>query len=557
MKNLFFTFTATLVLLCATTSTNAQGWEWARDAVDANGSGGESVVADKWGNVYVAGMFYNSIHFDALTVSSPYSFHVFLAKYDSMGNVKWVRYAKDYVNAWMHVATDSSGMVYLTGTYDTSITFAGVSLSCLGTAIFLVKIDSAGNVVWAKTSGNISADDGTYLPVGIVADRACNIYVAGQFSGNPLLLNSASGKSYTLCPQMFLIKYDSSGNLIWATGEHDTVGTVQVNSLAIDKFDNLYITGECFSTAVFDTIPFASLGQGMFLVKYDTSGHAKWVRGGGHATIHGVSVSADYGQAVATDIIGDVYVTGSYDSSMVFADSTFTMSGQQNFLLKYDSLGNSIWGRTTYGGSGYACGLATDGAGSIYMSGGFFASVRFGGVVLSSSSVGDVFLVKYDSSGNLVWATATVGSSPYGSSNSECAAVDFSGSIYITGAFGNQSSLNFGDAIVICDSPSSAMFLAKYSNTYQAKVAQTTIRSGIELYPNPATDALNLQLIDSNRAKCVDVLDIIGREVLNYPLSNPVPQTLQIRLPLLANGVYFLKVTGADGVDCLRFVVKR
>ena len=557
MKNVFSTLAATLLLLCAATSTNAQGWQWARDAATYDQNSASSVAADKFGNAYVAGKFFDSINFGSMHIVSASWTNIFLAKYDSLGNVKWVRPTKALPSDNLFIATDSSGNVYLTCQYDTTITFGDITLTCPTAAVCLVKYDTAGNAVWAKTTGNDS-HPGDFLPTGIVTDRSSHVYVVGQFGYDTLVFASSSGAVYTLHPQMFLIKYDSSGNLIWAEGESDTVGTAQAGSLAIDGFDHLYVSGECFSTAVFDTIPFASLGQGMFLVRYDTAGHAKWAAGGGHVTIFGFAVSDDYSTAVATDADGFVYVTGHYDSTVTFADSSFSMSGQHIFLAKYDSSGNAIWGRSTYGsGDGYPHGLTTDRARNIYLAGGVgTASLDFGTVLLSNSNYGNVFLVKYDSSGSVVWGNVGVGSSStYGGSTGMGVCADVSGNIFVAGYFQGESSLRLGGVTMTCDSPYGAMFVAKYSNSYSVGTPDVASKGGFSLYPNPTTDALYFQ--PAATVTDIAVYDMLGGKVWGCPVSMSTPQTLDIRLPWLEDGVYILKVAGADGVECLRFVVKR
>ena len=564
MKNLFITIATTMLLFIAATTAHAQGWVWARGAVDAGGSRANSVTADRYGNVYVAGGFADSITFGGVTITSPYwGGNVFLVKYDSLGNVKWVRYAKNYVTLWVYVATDSSGGVYFTGAYDTSISFGGTTLTCPTSAIYLVKYDTAGNVVWAKTVGNDSLIV-DFLPFGLAADRSCNVYVAGRFSNTPLTLTSASGTAFTVRPSMFLMKFDSSGNLIWTVGESDTLGSAlpaEQHSLAIDRFDHIYVTGKCFKTAVFDTIAFAPLGQGMFLVRYDTAGHARWVAGGGHLTISGEPVATDWGMAVATGLDGSVYVTGQYDSTTTFADSTFGWYGEQIFLAKYDSSGNAIWGRSTYGGVGrqFVNDVATDAEGNCFLTGGIYpGSTAFGSVVLTSSSSGEVYLMEYDSSGNAVRGATSTGGSPYGEGGPYGSiTVDCSENIYVAGEFYSATTLSFGGCLLRGDTVNMTMFVAKYSNAYRAATPQTVLPSGIGLYPNPAKDAIYLELSGRVSATAIAVYDMVGRQVMDFPVPAPAPRLLQIRLPPLADGVYMLKATEADGVECARFVLKR
>ncbi len=560
MKNPYFILAAIVLLLCAPTSGHAQGWQWARDAADSSGSSGTSAATDKWGNVYVAGSFLNSISFGAVTVTSPYTYNVFLTKYDSLGNVLWVKYANSPGGTNYRVASDLSGNIYLTGHYHGSITFGDITLTSSGLALFLAKYDTGGSIIWAKSTGHV-AEGGLFYPTAVSTDGKCNIYVAGGFGGDNLNLISATGSTDTLSPQIFIFKYDSTGNLIWAKGESDTFKSTEIHSIAIDRFDNIYVTGICGNNAIFDTIAFASLGQGMFLAKYDTAGHIEWLRGGGGWATYGYAIEADNGRAVTTDLNGNVYVAGTYDSTVTFGDSTFLISGQAVFLVKYDSAGNALWARSTHGGyhawEDYPYGMATDALGNIYLAGTYDDTFGFGGIVIMTASDADIFLVKFDSDGNASGGAVSSGGSTSGFAEPVSVNVDLSGNAYITGGFMYEPTLAFGGTILPDGSSNGTMFIAKYSNNAVTPVMRT---SQMSLYPNPATDALNLQYgTSSHWITDIAIYDMLGRGVLERHLdeNNPGNQTVHIQLPLMEDGMYLLKARNADGVECLRFVVKR
>jgi Secretion system C-terminal sorting domain len=557
MKNILSILAATLLLLCAAATTNAQGWQWAKHCADGSGSWAESLVTDKYGNVYVAGGFDYSATFGTVTIPSASQYNVFLAKYDSLGNVLWVRHTVNQLGS-IRAAIDLSGDIYLAGSYDTSITFGSTTVTCANTALFLAKYDTAGNLKWVKTSGSMAAG-GNITPYSICTDGQSNIYVAGNFGDGSFVLATTMGID-TVNGYVFLIKYDSSGNLIWAKGQSDQSDSsgAQIWSMAVDVFNNVYITGGGNHATTFDTFSFGSLGQGMFLVKYDTAGNVKWLRGGGGWTIYGNLVQADEGIALAADLYGNVYVAGYYDSTVTFADSTFLISGQQVFIAKYDSSGNTIWGRSTYGSNSAEkspVALATDSAGHVYMAGYFDSTLIFGDIGFSTTSFGDVFLVEYDSSGNAFWGTASHGSGIDGFAGPSSVGVDFRGNRYLTGWYWDEPTFALGGCVVTGGSSNQEMFIAKYSNTYSVGTASVSPNRNLSLYPNPTASALYLE--PATAITYIAIFDLLGREILTYPISMPVPQTLHIPLPALANGVYILKVAGADGVDYLRFVVKR
>ncbi|MBM3301964.1 MAG: SBBP repeat-containing protein, partial [Deltaproteobacteria bacterium] len=183
---------------------------------------------------------------------------------------------------------------------------------------------------------------------------------------------------------IFLVKYNSSGARQWTlqTGSiADDVGY----AVAVDGLDNLYITG---STALGFDGSFVAGWKDVFLVKYNSSGNWQWTRLLG-------TIEDDIGYGVAVDGLGNVYVTGFTGLGL---DGNTTNGLNDIFLAKYNSSGVKQWTQqlgTSLQDVGYA--VAPDSLGNIYITG------STGGGLDGNTNVGglDIFVVKYDSSGNL------------------------------------------------------------------------------------------------------------------------------------------------------------
>ena len=124
----------------------------------------------------------------------------------------------------------------------------------------------------------------------------------------------------------------------------------------------------------------------------------------------------DYGRSIAVDANGNSYVTGYfYSSTITFGLTTLTNSGVYSdiFVVKYDSSGNVVWAKNTGGTNedkGY--GIAVDAIGNSYVTGWFSSStITFGSTTLTNSGSDDIFVVKYDSSGNVMRAKSAGGTS--------------------------------------------------------------------------------------------------------------------------------------------------
>jgi len=407
-------------------------WTWARSAQSSSNHAGEglSIATDKSNNVYITGDFNGIITFGSFILTTTSNESFYLAKYDSYGNVKW---AKSVVNgAWggscgFNASTDVFGNIYLTGSFDGSVPFGSDTLTSTGSEdIFILKYDSSGNVLWAKRAGGTLFESG----YGISTDLQGNVYITGYFASPTITFGS-----YTLTnaggENIFLAKYDSSGNVLWAKsagGNSDDEGY----SIASDALANVYITGYFQSPAItFGSYTLANAGgQDIFVVKYDSSGSVLWAkRAGGN--------SWDQGAYVATDSSGNAYLTGYYQSSTIsFGSYTLTNSGSYDaFLAKYDSSGNVSWARSiggTGGTRGYC--VAADKSYRIYIAGAFNSpSLTFDTITVQRPAYyyDPMYVAGYDSAGHVLFAKA-LGS---GGDDQNAVAASQSGCIYIGGDF--------------------------------------------------------------------------------------------------------------------------
>jgi hypothetical protein len=172
--------------------------------------------------------------------------------------------------------------------------------------------------------------------------------------------------------------------------------------------------------------------------------------------------SIDYTTDVAADAFGNSYITGTYYSAPItFGSTTLTNSGLTDiFLVKQDAAGNVLWARragNTGSDGGYS--VATDAAGNVYITGTFSNSVVFGSTTLTSAGGSDIFVAKYDSAGTVLWASRS------GSTGGDAAgaiAVSAAGDIYIGGNY-TSASIAFGSSTLPNYGYNDA-FVAKYNS---------------------------------------------------------------------------------------------
>jgi hypothetical protein len=250
MKTISFSLVLTFILVFPVYFLQAQNYQWAHGVGSTHSDIGRSSAIDMHGNLYVTGSFERTADFDpsfaTANLVSAGSPDIFLAKYDSLGNYLWAismgSLGFDYGTS---VSTDTSGNVYITGTFERTVDFDPSSaIANLTTSnyssIFLAKYDSSGNYLWAIKFGGVGNNVRS-----VSVDSKGYAYVTGSFRGTGDFDPTSSTANLTSTGNMdiFLAKYNSSGNYIWAINMGGT-GHDYGYSVVFDKNSNSYICGQ-------------------------------------------------------------------------------------------------------------------------------------------------------------------------------------------------------------------------------------------------------------------------------------------------------------------------
>ncbi len=365
-------------------------WLWAKKAGGTDFDFGNSIAVDANGNSYVTGYFSGSANFGTttLTSSSEYYTEIYVAKLDINGNWLWANKAGG--TGWDYgygIAVDANGNSYVTGAFAESAIFGTTTLtSSGGSDIFVAKLDSSGNWLWAKQAGGTDYDDG----YGIVVDINGNSYVTGIFyssncSFGSTTLTSSGGSD------IFVAKLDINGNWLWAKQAGGTSGD-SGNGIAVDANGNSYITGGFKESATFGTTTLTSsdyYDYDIFVTKLDIDGNWLWAKQAGGTGDEGSN-------SIAVDANGNSYITSGFEESVNFGTTTLTSSGYLDiFVAKIDHNGNWLWAKQA-GGAIDDCGygIALDANGNSYVTGFFMESANFGTTTLTSSGDRDIFVAK-------------------------------------------------------------------------------------------------------------------------------------------------------------------
>ena len=122
-------------------------WLWAVQAYGYGDDRGHAMSIDGNGNIYITGLFQDTVTFSSDTLTSNGSSNLFVAKIDANGNWLWATQIDgSYINKGRAIATDNEGNSYVTGLFYETATFGTHSLSSFGEQdIFVAKIDTSGS----------------------------------------------------------------------------------------------------------------------------------------------------------------------------------------------------------------------------------------------------------------------------------------------------------------------------------------------------------------------------------------------------------------------------
>ena len=389
---------------------------WVRQLGSPGNDRAESVATDGSGNVYISGFTDGN-----LGGANAGGLDAFLVKYNSAGNLLWTRqFGTTAQETGGSVKVDGSGNAYVAGRTYGSLGGANAG----GEDAFLVKYDSGGGLLWKRQLGTGAGD----YAVSVDLDGSGNVYIAGGTMGS---LGGPNTGGY----DAFLAKYDSGGALVWKRQLGTGVGDYG-RAVAVDgSGQHVYIAGMTYGN-----LSGANAGSlDAFLAKYNSDGAVLWKRQLGTG-------DNDDTFSVAVDGLGNAYMTGYTLGSLGGPNA----GSYDAYLAKYDGAGGLLWTRQLgTGQADDALSVALDRSGNAYIAG-----RTWGALGETNAGGGDSMLAKYDSAGNLHWV-CQLGTADFDGAYS--VDLDGSGNVFIAGyTWGSLGGANAGG-------PEDA-FLAKYVN---------------------------------------------------------------------------------------------
>lgn len=456
-------------------------------------------------------------------------FHICIS-FAQFPNWSWAKSAGNGINDYGNsIVVTKSNVIYVLGQFNnSSIIFGTNELKNAGKEtndLFIAKYDVLGNLIWTKSFGGEGDDFG----ISMVADKDENVFITGGFTSSKIGfgMDSLINAGQLGTNDGFIAKLNLNGEVRWAYaigGQHDD----KTNSIAIDNYDNVYVTGSFLSKKLTfnkgDTLENKGDGSGsfsdVFAAKYTNDGKLIWAKG-----INGSS--NELGCGITCDSKNNVYITGgtfsselkfdtisikssAFDSEIkkeqehkkqvtawldsngnIHPDSikggrriVYTPGGpsvhhkEKIFIAKYSDAGVLQWAEIVGGSDDEeTSAITTDKENNIFVTGRFqSSSMTMETSTMTNEGSNDIFIAKYGSDGHVFWAKSVGGIADDRGNNIK---MDAAGNAYITGWFASPKV--YFDKIILTNSGGKGftdLFIAKYDTNGNALWAENA--KGIE-----------------------------------------------------------------------------
>lgn len=489
---------------------SAGNFGWCVMVGDSGGMDATSLVITPSGYLYMSGGFSNGNDFDpgpgvyALQVAGVSNAYVL--KLDLSGNFIWARSFGSAPISYVQTAAcavDRFDNVFITTGFNGTVDVDPgpgvqniVSTSNTNQDFYIIKLDPAGNLAWAKQVGSASLE----YSLAITTDQAGAVYTTGYFTNTldfdpgPGVYNmSIVGNSR----DVFIMKLDASGNFQWAHRFGDIYMDLCV-SLVTDANNNIILSGSFNGTVDFDpgnnvynlTCNGGPSRPDIFVVKLNNQGEFVWARNWAH-------YGCGYGFVITADSSDAIYMTGNFKDTMDLDPGTATYN-----------------------------------------------------VIATGSGPADLFILKINSAGIFDWGVSAGGTAHvYGYS----IAVSKYYHVFTSGNFSGTIDFDPGSGVTNVPCVGSYnMYLHKMRQNITIGMPEYEAANAIRIYPNPGTGIF--QLTGNEVAEKISVFDIHGREVLSLQ-----PQTANVSLDMqrFADGVYTVRVQRATGFSAARLVLQQ
>ncbi len=366
---------------------------WSKNIGGAEQQQVAAVAMDASGNVIVVGNFNGKTIIDGNNHGSYFGQDIFVAKYNTTGTLLFSASHGDPMAGSVSVsavAIDDQENIIIAGTFSGEVSFGGDTLQHVDSQdLFVAKYNKHGEHQWSKRY--YLSDLGSVDSLAV--DQAGNVFLTGTYYETVQFGAVLDLSGDNAANNLFLVKISSGGNTELA--EHYGGASCRISSwntqLVITLSGQPWLVGAFKDSLDFggDTLTSVDSSHDLFSVKFNASFEHQW-----SFQFGGSGSEIPTGLALVT---AGAWLTGRFDDNLTFGPSQLEASGQNDiFVTRFDLNGKPLFA-TAYGDTedDLAKDLATDVAGNIFLTGAFSGSLDFGAPPLSTSGGQDAFIAKF------------------------------------------------------------------------------------------------------------------------------------------------------------------
>ena len=557
----------TLIALILSITSYAQT-DWAKKFGGNSHDQGTDICIDNMGYIYTTGFYEGIVNFDpngnaSGTLGSVGQRDFFIAKYDNFGSLVWVKGIGGGSNDHgRSITLDGLGNLYIAGDFDGLIDFdPGVGLNLKdvqgGSDIFLAKYDTQGNFLWAKTFGGIGVENCRDM----IIDGNGDLIITGIFQGtadfdpNGGVASMTSAGSY----DAFMVKLDDMGNYLWSKSIKSQ-NSNYINQLALDYSGNINVVGYFQGTADFDpstgTFPLTTIGnKSIFFGKYNGQGELINVQMIGGSGF-------EEGKSIAVDLQNNVYITGDFRGVVDFdpsGNTTFlTSAGLRDvFVAKYNSQGNFLWADRVGGqGEDQASALTIDSNNEIYLAAFYNHMLMLSNdQVFHSKGNMDIVMTRYNSQGDILFATS------HGGTNGDATTAIIANNNNELLSIGWIQGISYFTGISLNSAGDRYIYIARtVMETVSSATSVFATSDEISIFPNPSNGIFNItgENIETE-ALSITILDATGKTIETQHIDVLGQNYFEAYFDVserTATGLYFIRLESKNQVITKKLFIR-
>ena len=555
MKPLFNTALLAFFIINFSFTLSAQDiiFDWQKILSNGMDNRAYCIANDTSGNIYIDGGFHGTLDFCGTQLHASTTNHGFILKLNQTGQMIWVKQIKGSYIFPRTICFDKNNDLYVAGYFsswfsiDDTIIHTNNTDTTYGDYMFIAKFDTDGNLKWAKgTQGNNYnwAGEGPFRLLAVDTDN--NLLITGrcreeiQYFDTSITITTLDSMVNPMYPYepywqlyhkdtAFIAKYSPEGQKLWIK---PTSG--YPCAMRLDCSGNIVITGTFTQPAYFDTIYIEPTAWSTaYIVKYDSLVKVLWAeRMGGE--------SFNYGYDVLCDNLNNIYCTGLMSGNdIIFNETIYFSAFQEGFLVKYNSIGIVKWvipigtSHITHSQNNTNLGvsLAMDKMNKIFLLGSFKDNMIYGGEHLVSGTRNGTFLMKIDTSGNVLKAGQFVDTTwafPYQIIVNKDSNIYYCGQMYIN---------TWNNNIII----------SKIDNELPLSVqTEGFTNTAYKIFPNPVNKYFYISYTGShNNESVISLIDIWGKVVYKAEISGKL---FEVDTSNLSGGLYVLLISDNETI---------